>query len=323
MADALKHPLVVAVVPAFNRCEKTLRFISQFSKVDYPNKSVIICDDASTDNTYQNILMNFPDMQVLSGNGDLWWSGGTNAAIRAALEQGADYVLTINDDVVMEPDFLTQMVTIAEQNPKYIVGCRIHRQDFPDRIWSVGTSPVFKGYEIFRLNFWDKRWEDVKETVPNPYRVVTMAGNGVLVPRAVFKDVGFYDEKYMPQYHADSDFVLRASKKGYCPVISLESVLYNHIPTTALVSDRWNLIFNRKSDRYWKAVWTTLYRHGPFGKRIWLLMLQYMPFFVPHWAVRLARRLKIAQPTDLIEVRLEADEDGIGLVPVDGAGQPR
>jgi GT2 family glycosyltransferase len=289
-------PLVIAVVPAFNRCERTLHFLRQFPAVDYPNKRVVICDDGSTDNTYENIQLNFPETEVLRGNGDLWWSGGTNMAIRRALELGADYILTINDDAIMEPDFLSEMVKIAVQNPKYIVGCRIHRQDHTDRIWSLGSSPVFKGYELFSLNFWDRRWDDVKAEVSNPYPVIAMPGNGVLVPRAVFEAVGFYDQKCMPQYHADSDLVMRAREAGYQPVISLNSVLYNHILTVPLVNTRWAIIFSKKSDRYWKAVWATLRRHGPFGKRVYLLLMQYVPFFVPQWAVRLYRSFRAPPP---------------------------
>lgn len=286
-----KYPLVIAVVPAFNRCESTLRFLSSFAKVDYPNKRVIVCDDGSTDNTYQNILMNFPETQVLKGNGHLWWSGGTNMAVEEALKQGADYILTINDDSIMESDFLTEMVRIALADSHYIVGCRIHRQDFDDRLWSIGATPVFKGYEIFRLNFWDRRWQEIEDQLENPYPVVSMPGNGVLIPAAVFREIGLYDQKRLPQYHADSDLVLRARKAGYRPVISLDSVIYNHIITKSLVSGKWNLIFNKKSDRYWRALWTILRRHGPFGKRLWLLMLQYAPFFVPSYIVRMKQRL--------------------------------
>jgi len=284
-----EFPLVVAVVPAFNRCDKTLHFLRQFPRVDYPNKRVVICDDGSTDNTSHNIALNFPDVEVIRGNGSLWWAGGTNAAIRRALEIGADYILTINDDAIMASDFLSEMVKIARQNPKYIVGCRIHRQDHTDRIWCIGSTPVFKGYELFTLNFWDRRWDDIKAGVPNPYPVATMPGNGVLIPRRVFAEVGFYDEVDMPQYHADSDLVMRARQAGYELVISTNSVLYNHIPTEPLVNDRWSVIFSKKSDRYWKAVWMTLKRHGPFGKRVYLLLMQYVPFFVPQWAVRLYR----------------------------------
>ena len=290
--DATTFPLIYAVVPAFNRCQKTLRFLQQIEVIDYPNKKVVICDDGSTDNTFQNIQLNFPDVDVLRGNGDLWWSGGTNMAIREALAKGADYILTINDDALMDPQFLREMVAVARQNPKYIVGCRIHRQDHPDRLWSIGTTPVFTGYEIFRLNFWDKRWDDIKADLPNPYPVDTMPGNGVLIPRALFEEVGYFDDKAMPQYHADSDLILRARKFGYQPVIATQAVLYNHILTEPLVTTRKGLVFSKKSDRYWRATWATLWRHGPFGKRLWLMLLQYAPFFVPGWAIRLVRKYR-------------------------------
>lgn len=279
-------PLVIAVVPAFNRCDRTLGFLRQFQTIEYPNKRAIICDDGSTDNTYQNILLNFPDATVLRGDGTLWWSGGTNAAIREALAQGADYILTINDDAQMEPNFLTEMVKVASGNPKYIVGCRIHRQDERDRIWSIGATLVCRGAELFALNFGDREWPRIQGTIPDPYPVMTMPGNGVLVPRSVFERVGFYDERHMPQYHADTDLVLRARSAGYEPVISLNSVLYNHIPTEPLVTCRRDVVFSKKSDRYWKAAWATLRRHGPFGKRMYLLAMQYTPFFAPRWMVR-------------------------------------
>jgi len=285
-------PLVHAVVPAFNRCDKTLNFLRQFQTVRYPNKRVVICDDGSTDNTYLNIKMNFPNVTVLRGDGTLWWSGGTNMAIRHALTQGADYILTINDDCHMDPDFLDEMVKIAQQDPRHIVGCRLMFQEDTDRIWSIGTTPAFRRYEIFRLNFWGEKWSKIAAEVQNPFPVMAMPGNGVLIPRQVFDEVGFYDQTNMPQYHADSDLVMRAARAGYKPVISLNSVLYNHIPTEPLVTTRKAIIFSKKSDRYWKAVWTTLRRYGPFGKRIYLLLMQYVPFFVPRWAVRVYHKLR-------------------------------
>src|SRR3954462_1049171 len=144
-------PVVFAVVPAFNRCDRTLNFLRNFEKVTYPNKRVVITDDGSRDNTDINIRLNFPDAIVLKGDGNLWWSGGTNRAVRYALENGADYILTINDDTVMESDFLTRMVDVAMTNSKYIVGCRVHRQDRPGDIWAMGTTLKCQRNEIFAL----------------------------------------------------------------------------------------------------------------------------------------------------------------------------
>jgi len=296
-------PIVYAVVPAFNRCEKTLRFLRSFQQVTYPNRRVVIVDDGSTDGTRFAIELNHPDVPVLQGHGNLWWAGGTNMGIRYALEQGADYILTINDDGVAEPDFLTHMVNVARQNPMYIVGCRLHCQDRPDEIWSIGTELVMKGGAFFSLNHAGERWSDIRDRIPDPYPVTAMPGNGVLIPRAVFKTAGFYDEKNLPQYHADSDLVLRARRFGFKPVISTRSVLLNHILEKPLVNNRIDLIFSKKSDRYWRAMWTTARRHASLPRALYLVMRQYSPFFfngpVGGRAKRLVRRVLEGRPQTL------------------------
>jgi len=294
------EPLVYAVVPAFNRCELTLRFLRRFSNIAYANKRVVIVDDNSYDGTRYAVELNFSNVPVLRGTGRLWWSGGTNAGVSFALEHGADYVLTINDDALFDPDFLSQMVAIARQDPRYIVGARQMCQDDPGEVWSLGTSMIYRAGEIFRLNYAGRQWEDVRHQVPDPFPVETMAGNGVLLPRAVFEQVGYYDARHMPQYHADSDLVLRARAAGFRPVIALRAVLYNHILEHPLVTNRIDLVLSKKSDRYWRAVYATLKRHGPRGRRVYLLLRQYSPFFlngrVFGRAKRLVRRLLEGPP---------------------------
>jgi len=279
-ADDLKrNPLVYVVVPVFNRSETTLRFLKQFETVTYSNHRIVVVDDGSTDGTRSAIELNFPEVTILTGDGNLWWSGGTNRGVKHALQQGADYILTINDDATFEPEFLTRMVETASQDRRFIVGSRLHCEDRPDEIWAIGTEPIFRGGAIYGLNHAGERWSEIRDSLSNPYPVKTMPGNGVLIPRAVFEQAGFYDEEHMPQYHADSDLVLRAAKIGFKPVVALDSVLHNHICEEALVDNRIDLIFSRKSDRYWKTLWATLRRHAPWGRRTYLLLRQYTPFF--------------------------------------------
>jgi len=255
-------PRVCAVVPVYNRKEQTLRFIKNFNDVTYPNKDLIIVDDGSTDGTCEKINQLSPETTVLKGKGNLWWSSATNKGIKYALENGADYILTINNDVAMKPDFLTKMVEIAKSQEKAIVGCRILWQDSPEQIWAIGSSAIFSRGELYRLNYHNELWSKIEGTLDNPFPVDTMPGNGVLIPKRIFEDVGFYDEKWMPQYHADSDFVLRAAKKGYRPLISLESVLYNHRCLEPLANNKRELIFSKKSGFYWRVILCTLYRHS-------------------------------------------------------------
>ncbi|USN99882.1 MAG: glycosyltransferase family 2 protein [Phycisphaeraceae bacterium] len=284
-------PRVVACVPAHNRLAWTLRFLEHAAEIDYPNLGIVVVDDGSTDGTGEAVAERYPEVTVLTGDGDLWWSGATNAAIRYALDEpGTDYILTINDDATYDPGFLRRMVETAMEDPRRIVGCRIHCQDEPGLLWGIGTSCVFSGVHLYRLNFGMRTWKELEGRLPDPYPVETMPGNGVLIPRAVFDEVGFYDERSMPQYHADSDLVLRAAKAGFKPVIALRAAIYNHVNTTPLVDNVADLLLSRKSDLNARAVWTTLSRHAPVTRWLPVLACIYLPFLTPEWAKRIYRR---------------------------------
>jgi len=248
-------PEIWCVVPCFNRSANTLRFLSAFFTQDYPNKHVVIVDDACTDNTGFNVEINYRHAHVIYGEGDLWWAGGTNLGIQYALQNGADYILTINDDAQFSDDLISSLYNIARTNDKYIVGSVLVEEGNEEVIWSVGSGHDFTEQRLMRLNHAGESIEVLK-TLKNPYPVEMMPGNGVLIPRKVFEEVGLYDEVAFPQYHADSELVKRAAVYGFLPVISLDSIIVNQILRIPLVDNIKDLLFSKKSDLYWPAICT-------------------------------------------------------------------
>lgn len=255
------QPQVWCVVPCFNRSKETLRFLKNFFKQDYKNKHVVIVDDDCTDNTGINVELNYPEAHVVYGEGDLWWAGGTNLAIKYALEHGADYVMTINDDSQFEFDLISKMVAIAVQDEKYIVGSVLVEENNEDIIWAVGSRHDFDEQRLMALNVSGEKLSALKH-LPNPYPVEMMPGNGVLIPRKAIETIGYYDEINMPQYHADSELIKRASLAGFKPVICLDTVIINQILTEPLVNNVKDLIFFKKSDMYWCALATIITRYN-------------------------------------------------------------
>src|SRR6516164_5363299 len=92
------YPKVALVVPVHNKIALTIRFLESLRAVSYPKYSVIVVDDGSQDGTSRIVELRFPEVIVLKGHGNLWWSGATNLGVRYALKHGYDYVLTINND---------------------------------------------------------------------------------------------------------------------------------------------------------------------------------------------------------------------------------
>lgn len=143
--------------------------------------------------------------------------------VREALRKGTDYVLTINDDVEVEPDFLTHLVRCAQEISNSIVGSKILYNTHRNRIWQCGAffHPVFGqvGYGRDQLDCAELSYR--KE-------VDILTGMSVLIPAHVFRKIGFYDEKHLPMMYGDTDFILRASKAGYKIVVEPRSRVYNN-----------------------------------------------------------------------------------------------
>lgn len=256
------NPSIWCVVPCFNRSANTLRFLSDFFRQDYTNKHVVIVDDNCSDYTGFNVEINYPDAHVIYGEGDLWWSGGTNLAIKYALENGADYILTINDDSQFPDDLISKLYDTARKNPKYIVGSVLVEEGRENIIWSVGSSHDFSSERLMKLNFAGDNIKILAD-LPDPYPVEMMPGNGDLIPRQVFEKVGYYDEICFPQYHADSEFIKRAAAHGFEPVIALNAKVVNQILRVPLVNNVKDLLFFKKSDLYWPAMATFFIRYYP------------------------------------------------------------
>lgn len=249
-------PLVAAVVPAFNRFEKTRYFVEEFRRQLYPRKVLVICDDGSTDGTGE-YLKQQSDVITVTGDGSLWWSGGTNAAIRRALEERPDYLLTINDDSTVMPDYLGALVSDAMKHPSSIMASLILQTQLPDRIWSIGASYLNFGSALHVLDGYGAPLAHARELLSPTICVHTMPGNGVLYPSKVFSTVGFFDEKWTPQYHGDTLMVHRAAEAGFVPRVSLNAPVFNDIPEAGATAG-YDLFLSLRSPFYAPAVFKSV-----------------------------------------------------------------
>lgn len=254
-------PRVAVVVPVFNKLPLTLRFLESFRRVHYNNYEIVIIDDASADGTGAHLARHYPWVTVLRGNGELFWAGGTNKGVRYALERQFDYVLTINNDTLVDPDFLSRLIDTAEANPRSLVGARINFLAEPTRVWSVGGYTNWRQKNVYFLNLREHSSEE-KELLarrPSPTESELLTGCGVLVPTACYRAVGLYDQLNCPQYHADSEFTLRARKRGWRILVDLHAVVWNDVPNTCVLKH----IGLKRSPWYWRPMLAIHLRYCP------------------------------------------------------------
>lgn len=220
MSGELIRIEVVAAV--HNRKEITLLCLKSLSRIDSSGLDVhcVIVDDGSTDGTSDAIRSQFPDVEVVQGDGTLWYTEGTNVAIRAALEHNPKYLLLINDDQVFDQDFLLHLVETAEKHPRSIVGPLLLLWDRPHLLFQ--TSPIWNTWRGGWVHWHDQTiW-----TIPEkPWKVDLIVGNCVLVPAEALRRHGLMRSDRYPNF-GDAELTPRLKNFGFELIIDPRSRVF-------------------------------------------------------------------------------------------------
>jgi GT2 family glycosyltransferase len=202
---------VEVVTPVHNRREETLQCLRSLARARKTGLElhIIVVDDGSTDGTAEAIAKDFPGVEIVRGDGSLWYTAGTNRGMKAALQHDPDYILAINNDTVFDEDCIANMVECAQKHPRSIIGSLLLNWDVPHRIFQVSPKwDVWCGG--YRHWYHQTVW-----TVPEkPWEVDLIVGNCVLYPAAAVREVGFMNERKLVQY-GDAEYTPRMRKHGW------------------------------------------------------------------------------------------------------------
>ncbi len=202
--------MIYIITPVFNRKAFTQNYLKALRKQTVKEFKTIIIDDGCTDGTAEMVESEFPEVILLREKGDLWWTAATNIGVRYALKQDdVNYIMTLNDDTLPQEDFIEQMLISAKNNPNALFGAFTIDADT--------GKPLFGGKNMdwSRCAIRKLIKEPLEEEYTGLHEVNVFPGRGLLIPKKVFSNIGFYDEKNFPQTVADDDFALRATNFGY------------------------------------------------------------------------------------------------------------
>ncbi len=210
------EPKIFIVLVNYNRLKDTIECIESLRKISYPNYEIIVIENGSTDDSYDK-LSEIKDILLIRSDVNQGFTGGNNLGIQIALEKLADYVLLLNNDTVVEENFLSELVRVAEADDKIgLVGCKILYYYEKNKIWSAGggVTPLLKRTFQYGENKIDRGQFDQQREVD------FVSGCCMLIRRQVFEKIGLLDPDYF-MYYEDVDFCLRAKNNGfqvtYCP----------------------------------------------------------------------------------------------------------
>jgi GT2 family glycosyltransferase len=220
---SLSLPLVYIVILTWNRRDDTLECVRSVLELQYPHYRVLVVDNASTDGTLADIRSLFTVVETIKNPNNLGFATGNNVGIRYALDQGADYILLLNNDTVVHTQMLKELVAIAEtRKDAGIIIPKIYYFGQNRRVWSAGAK--WRSFPP-RVTIIGLGQEDGPAF--NRIEEVDYAtGCAMLIRRRVFEEIGLLDTDFF-MYQEDYDFSFRV-RRGRFKIVYVPTAIMWH-----------------------------------------------------------------------------------------------
>ncbi|MDP1636696.1 MAG: methyltransferase domain-containing protein [Candidatus Nitrotoga sp.] len=214
VAEKIKYthsPRVAVIILNWNGKEDTLECLASVKQLDYPNYEVVVVDNGSTDDSVDVISKQYPDTTLLQTGANLGYAGGNNVGIRWALDRGADYVLVLNNDTVVDKNMLSHLVMAGFLDDRLgVIGPTNYYYSKPNTVWATGAmlgNPPESGYRTLGDGDPDSFWKIASQ-------VDAVVGSAMLIKRSVFDKIHLFDENFFLCFE-ELDFCARAQYAGF------------------------------------------------------------------------------------------------------------
>jgi GT2 family glycosyltransferase len=270
------------IMTCYNRRDITLNCLRTLYQETTPF-DVYLTDDGSSDGTTLAIKAEFPDVEILQGDGNLFWGGGMRLAFAEAIKNQYSYYLWLNDDTFLEPNTLGNLLKIHQS---------LTQQGHANSILVGTTRDPITGRATYGGAIKSKKWYSNKFEFLEPSSVLqkcdAMFGNCVLIPNSVVAKVGNIDSAFIHSL-GDLDYALRARKSaceiwiapGYVGSCSKNSIRNSWADTELHLLERlkkvtqikgfplkpWTVFCMRHSGPFWLLYWFLPYIRAIIGYR--------------------------------------------------------
>lgn len=270
-------------------CKGKTKPKSKFFKYTSKNKPIKIIEytreeaeaGGGKEKEIENLLSN-RKLILVKNEKNYGFAEGNNIGMRYALKAlNPDYVLLLNNDTVVDKEFLGELVRVAEGDERIgIIGPKIYYYDRRDIIYYAGAN----------INFWllhskggegkvdDGQFDNIKE-------IDAVSGCAILVKSYLLKNVGELDPEYFA-YYEEIDWCIRAKRAGYKVVYAPKAIVFHKGAEST--GQRFNPIV-----AYYKTRNLILFMRKNGRRRHWLT---FIPYFMLLFVVRSLRAIWHFQP---------------------------
>jgi GT2 family glycosyltransferase len=210
-------PLVAVVIVNWNGKQALMRCLESVHQIDYAPLEIIVVDNGSGDGSCAAVEAEYPDTILLRLDKNYGAIVGRNNGLREGVNIGADYLLTLDNDQIIDRDFVKRGVEIAETDPRIaMVGGIIYCLSKHQVIESAG------GIVDYRQNVARTRGSMQKDRgqFAQEERVSWLGTGGLLSKRIALETIGFCDEEFVGYGLEDTEWGVRARSKGFDVIFS-------------------------------------------------------------------------------------------------------
>ena len=252
------YPKVAIIILNWNGWKNTIECLESLYQIDYPNYEILLIDNGSKDGSVEKIeayangkikveskffqydLSNKPiklikpnsyfstkkailqfnkDLILIENKVNYGFAEGTNIGIRFAQKQLTDYVLLLNNDIVVDRRFLSELITAAEQTPQIgIAGPTIYYYDRPNTVDFAGED----------LTLWRVKGKEYCAKSTKPREVDKIEGSCMLIRKSLLDKIGLFYPKFWA-YWEETDLCFRTKRAGFKVVYLPKSEVWHKV----------------------------------------------------------------------------------------------
>lgn len=206
------YPYVILCVVNTNEKEWLINCLPSLSATDYPNFKIIVIDNASTDGSAEFVRDNFSHIELIKNKRNIGFTRAVNMAINIALNRRAEYVMTLNPDIKFYPDWINELIKVAQKDKNIAILMPLHLNYSGDKV-DLNLSKILDNNTQYLE---DKESGNLKEV----YEVGSAIGG--LIRTQVINKIGYMDPIYFLGAE-DSDLARRVIFHGYKIVVATKS----------------------------------------------------------------------------------------------------
>ncbi|MCB0309432.1 MAG: glycosyltransferase family 2 protein [Bdellovibrionales bacterium] len=203
---------IFCIIPVHNGLPHVIECIESIKKqrVDGHEVKIVIVDDGSTDSTAKVAQSKWSDIDVLYGDGNLWWTGAISMGTDYAIKNKADYVFWLNHDDRLSDQSLRKLIEAYEPNSIQCCGV-VYGKDNPRVL--AGLKLNFFRWYVKPILYDRSNLES--QTSCHRISIDLNGAHGVLIPVGIFQsNCDLIRPRLFPHYCGDFDFYFQARRKG-------------------------------------------------------------------------------------------------------------